>query len=1071
MKRLFLAICLLLPLSLHAQTTSEDRGFLEGMLEDALSGAGRDVQIEGFQGALSSSATIEKLTIADDDGIWLTLTGVTLNWNRAALLSGALDVTELSAKQLRMPRKPAPAPSLPSAQATPLQLPDLPVSVRVAKFSVPQVVLGPEILGQAADLNIAGSARLADGSGSVQLSVLRQGDSTGQITFVASYARDTQNLALDLSLIEPQDGLIASALGIPDAPPLMAQIKGVGPLQDFRADITLSSEQQTRVSGKVTLSTAPEQPEQTRFAAQLTGDISALLPADYGAFFGPRPQLAFAGTRNQTGTILINQFDLRARAMTASGTAQISADGQPMQINLSARIEAEDGTPVLLPLTGPRSLIRSARLRANYDAEAGDDWSLSANLSELQRDGLNLDQAEMVATGTFAQQTLQGAFRTTLTGLSLSDPAQARAVGQTVTARTNIQWSKGTPFRLSDLALQTQHFDASGDVSIMPVAQQTELDIQLDLQTQVNDLAPFSGLAQRALAGAGRLGVKGALRPVSGAVDLEVSGETTELDLAFPRLDPFLRGRTLLTSRIIRNESGSELWVKLSNPALQLDGQGIIGDGKGRADLTLNIADLSLGLPELPGPAQLQLKATQTGSDWAVDAAVDGPGGANLRAAGQIAEDVSTADVTATGTAPLALVNGFIRPMTLSGMVRYDLTLSGRPSLEAVSGQVTAQKARLALPDQRLALEDIDASVNLSGGAAQLAIDAQAVSGGRLGISGPVQLTPPYNAALGMQLTQIILTDPTLYQTSVSGPLQITGGLTGGARISGQLQLGPTELRVPNPSGAEQADLPGLRHVNIPAAVQRTRGYAGLLQSDSAQSSATGAFALDLSVLAPDRIFVRGRGLDAELGGALALKGNTANVIPEGRFDLLRGRLDILGKRFLLTEGLVQLQGAFDPFIRFAAETDADGTTATIVIEGQASAPNLSFESSPSLPQDEVLALLLFGKDLSTISPLQAVRLAAAVRTLAGKGGDGISGKLRRGLALDDLDVTTTETGATQARAGKYISENIYSEVTADTEGNSQINLNLNINRSVTARGRLTSDGETGIGVFIEKDY
>jgi translocation and assembly module TamB len=93
------------------------------------------------------------------------------------------------------------------------------------------------------------------------------------------------------------------------------------------------------------------------------------------------------------------------------------------------------------------------------------------------------------------------------------------------------------------------------------------------------------------------------------------------------------------------------------------------------------------------------------------------------------------------------------------------------------------------------------------------------------------------------------------------------------------------------------------------------------------------------------------------------------------------------------------------------------------------------------------------------------------VRTLAGKGGEGVNGKVRQGLALDDLDVTTSDTGATEARAGKYISENIYSEVTADTEGNSQINLNLNINRAVTARGRLASDGETGIGVFIEKDY
>jgi translocation and assembly module TamB len=193
-------------------------------------------------------------------------------------------------------------------------------------------------------------------------------------------------------------------------------------------------------------------------------------------------------------------------------------------------------------------------------------------------------------------------------------------------------------------------------------------------------------------------------------------------------------------------------------------------------------------------------------------------------------------------------------------------------------------------------------------------------------------------------------------------------------------------------------------------------------------------------------------------------------VIPEGQFDLIRGRMDLLGNRLNLTEGLIQLQGAFDPFLRFVAETTTDAVTAEITIEGPASAPVLRFTSTPDLPEDEVLSLLLFGRDLSTISPLQAVRLAAAIATLSGNGGN-LTGGLRQGLALDDLDVTTDEDGATQARIGKYISDNIYTEITADTDGNNRIDLNLQLSPSVTARGRLNSDGETGLGLFIERDY
>ena len=106
-----LALCCL-PLAAVAQ--EDDRGYLTALLEDNLSGAGRSVVITGFEGALSARATIERLTIADDIGIWLTLEGVTLDWSRSALLRGIVDVSELSAQEIvleRIPQTDAAAPS------------------------------------------------------------------------------------------------------------------------------------------------------------------------------------------------------------------------------------------------------------------------------------------------------------------------------------------------------------------------------------------------------------------------------------------------------------------------------------------------------------------------------------------------------------------------------------------------------------------------------------------------------------------------------------------------------------------------------------------------------------------------------------------------------------------------------------------------------------------------------------------------------------------------------------------------------------------------------------------------
>lgn len=263
-----------------------------------------------------------------------------------------------------------------------------------------------------------------------------------------------------------------------------------------------------------------------------------------------------------------------------------------------------------------------------------------------------------------------------------------------------------------------------------------------------------------------------------------------------------------------------------------------------------------------------------------------------------------------------------------------------------------------------------------------------------------------------------------------------------------------------------------MAHLAEPARVRETRARAGLLENGGNGADAGGQpFGLDISVSAPNQIFVRGRGLDAELGGALRLAGTTDAVQAIGQFDLVRGRLDILGQRFVLDEGRVQMQGDLIPTIRFSASTESDGYTSTILIDGPASEPEITFLSSPELPQEEVLSRLLFGRGLTTLSAFQAAQLASAVATLAGKGGEGIVGRLRKGFGLDDFDVTTGEDGEAAVRAGKYLSDNLYTDVTIGSEGTSEINLNLDVTPQIKLRGSVDSEGDTGIGVFFEKDY
>ena len=94
MRALWIILLAILPCAAMAQDSDKD--FLTGFLEQNLSSAGRIVTISGFQGALSSRATMAEMTIADDTGVWLTLRDVTLDWSQSALLSGQIVIDELT---------------------------------------------------------------------------------------------------------------------------------------------------------------------------------------------------------------------------------------------------------------------------------------------------------------------------------------------------------------------------------------------------------------------------------------------------------------------------------------------------------------------------------------------------------------------------------------------------------------------------------------------------------------------------------------------------------------------------------------------------------------------------------------------------------------------------------------------------------------------------------------------------------------------------------------------------------------------------------------------------------------
>lgn len=603
----------------------------------------------------------------------------------------------------------------------------------------------------------------------------------------------------------------------------------------------------------------------------------------------------------------------------------------------------------------------------------------------------------------------------------------------------------------------------------------------LDISGRVADLAAWSTIAGRPLGGSVNGRVSGTVTPGADAFDLAVDLQSTNLNPGSPIAATLLRGTGTLTGRIglvtdgrLRLDS-----VALRYPNLTVNADVTGGRNGGEARFDARLADIALLAPQFNGPATLAGTATLNSAGiWQTQIRGTGSAGTELDVQGTVAGTARSGlrlNLAATGQAPLGLVNGMIEPNRVDGMVRFDLRVNGAPSLNAVSGTVRIADARASLPDLRIALQGFNGTVAIANSSATVDLRGTVEGGGDLVVNGSVGLTNGIPADLTIRAGAVTLRDAALYETEVTGTIRVTGPLTGGALIAGAVELGQTEVRVPSSGIGALGDLPVVMHFQPSPPVVTTLTRAGLgTDGNPLAGPATGpasVYRLDVTVRAPARVFIRGRGLDAELGGEINVGGTTAQIITSGEFNLIRGRLVVLTRRFDLSEGSATLQGDFVPRIRLVARSEArTGTQVFVTVEGPATEPEVTFSSIPALPEDEVLAQLIFGADLASITPLQAIELAAAVATLAGRGGSGLTDRLRTGAGLDDLDITTDDEGNAAVRLGRYLTDRVYTDVTVGST-ESEINLNFEVTSDLTVSGRVTSEGETAVGVYFERDY
>lgn len=430
------------------------------------------------------------------------------------------------------------------------------------------------------------------------------------------------------------------------------------------------------------------------------------------------------------------------------------------------------------------------------------------------------------------------------------------------------------------------------------------------------------------------------------------------------------------------------------------------------------------------------------------------------------------------GTAPLELATlpAADSGVQLEGTAKVAMTVTGTAASPVINGTVTTTDADFVESNTSLTVRNINATVSFDGQTARIVeLTGRLGSKGTISMTGSVGTNPASGlpADISIKVSNGTYTNSEIVTAQFDADLTIEGALLRSGRIGGSISLERTDISIPDrlPASIPFVDV---RHIGASQSVLRQARELEPRDVRPGENASAGGLVLDISVSSPARIFLRGRGIDAEFGGSIDISGTSRAPRVRGTFSMIRGRIDILTKRFDFSNGSITFAGPLDPILNFTTTTTRGGTSYSIVVTGTASQPDISFESSPSLPEDEILANLFFGKNLSNLSAVQIAQLANAVASLGGANNrGGILDRLRSFGGLADLDINTDDAdGGTSIGVGRYLNDRTYINVEKGLSGGSgRVTIDLDITDSLKARGEADMDGNSKGGLFFERDY
>ena len=247
-------------------------GMIEARTDGLAIGRLGNLKIEGLRGDLFRSFSIERLTISDEEGVWLEARNIEMTWRYLELLRRRFHAESLTAEQVSILRRPTLTEKKEEAGG-------LPVTIVVDRAAL-RLALSEAFSYERGLYDVTAQLRIRRQGGGQQgeihaRSLLHEGDRLDVVFDIG----ERRPLLIDVEAVEAQGGAIAGALGLPADEPFRLAIEADGRSGEGRFEALARTGERTplQASGRWNADGAAARGQVSLTASDLT---SGWRPAD-----------------------------------------------------------------------------------------------------------------------------------------------------------------------------------------------------------------------------------------------------------------------------------------------------------------------------------------------------------------------------------------------------------------------------------------------------------------------------------------------------------------------------------------------------------------------------------------------------------------------------------------------------------------------------------------------------------------------------------------------------------------------------------------------------------------------